>query len=147
MEQSELKDDSRALADSLHTLVSLLLTSSGFRLIISDILITARQMLADTASDVAAVAAYVETKAEDVEQTVRPDPHEGQTGVTMDDAMEQVEKVDETVRSDFEKARKEAELKKHVIEERLAEESPDRIKQTIVERVEAVSGISSAASS
>ncbi|QRV76702.1 hypothetical protein RhiJN_04717 [Ceratobasidium sp. AG-Ba] len=138
VDQPELAEDSQALADSIRTLLSLLLTSSGFRLIISDILITSRQILADTASDVAAVAAYVETKAEDVEDTVRPDPHEGQAGVTVEDAMKQAEKVDETVRGDLEKARKEAELKKHVIEERLGEESPDRIKQTVVERIEAI---------
>ncbi|KAG9074777.1 hypothetical protein FRC06_010460, partial [Ceratobasidium sp. 370] len=136
--QAELVDDSQALADSLRALFSLLLTSSAFRLLVSDILITTREILADTASDVAAVAAYVETKAEDVEHTVRPDPHEGETGVTVEDAMNQAEKMDDTVRADLEKALKEAEMKKHVIEERLADESPDRVRQVIVERIEAI---------
>ncbi|KAG8684829.1 hypothetical protein FRC09_015123 [Ceratobasidium sp. 395] len=138
VEQTELADDSLAFVGSLQTLLSLLLTSSAFRLLISDILITTREILADTASDVAAVAAYVETKAEDVEHTVRPDPHEGEAGISVEDAMNQAEKVDDTVRADLEKALKEAEMRKHVIEERLADESPDRIKQTIVERIEAI---------
>ncbi|CAE6413591.1 unnamed protein product [Rhizoctonia solani] len=138
IDQSELKDDSLTFLASLRTLLSLLLTSSGFRLLISDILITTRQILADTASDVAAVAAYVETRAEDVEKTVRPSDHEGDREITVEDAAKQAEKVDETVREDLEKALKEAEMKKHVIEERLAEESPDRVKQTIMERIEAI---------
>ncbi|KAG8734620.1 hypothetical protein FRC12_018453 [Ceratobasidium sp. 428] len=138
VEQTELADDSLAFVGSLQTLLSLLLTSSAFRLLISDILVTTREILADTASDVAAVAAYVETKAEDVEHTVRPDPHEGEAGISVEDAMNQAEKVDDTVRADLEKALKEAEMRKHVIEERLADESPDRIKQTIVERIEAI---------
>ncbi|KAG9126944.1 hypothetical protein FRC07_001277 [Ceratobasidium sp. 392] len=138
VDQAEIVEDSQALAGSLRTLFSLLLTSSAFRHIISDILITAREIMADTASDVAAVAAYVETKAEDVEHTVRPDPHEGEAGITAEDAMDQAGKVNDTVKADLEKALKEAELKKHVIQERLADESPDRIRQTIVERIEAI---------
>ncbi|KAF8742125.1 hypothetical protein RHS02_03742, partial [Rhizoctonia solani] len=138
IDQSELTDDSLAFAASLRTLLSLVLTSSGFRLLISDILITTRQMLADTASDVAAVAAYVETRAENIEQTIRPGEGEGDREITVEDAAKQVEKIDDAVKEDLEKARKEAELKKHVIEERLSEESPDRIKQTIMERVEAI---------
>ncbi|KAG8741005.1 hypothetical protein FRC10_003464 [Ceratobasidium sp. 414] len=138
VEQAELVDDSRVLAGSLRTLFSLLFTSAAFRLLISDILVTTREILADTASDVAAVAAYVETKAEDVEHTVRPDPHEGETSMTVEDAMSQAKKLDNTVRADLEDALKEAEMKKHVIEERLADESPDRVKQTIVERIEVI---------
>ncbi|CAE6445246.1 unnamed protein product [Rhizoctonia solani] len=138
VDQNEMADDSVALLASFRTLLSLLLTSSGFRLLISDILITTRQILADTASDVAAVAAYVETRAEDVEQTIRPDEHEGNREVTVEDAAKQAEKVEDTVKEDLEKALKEAEMKKHVIQERLAEESPDRVKQTIIERVEAI---------
>ncbi|CAE6407789.1 unnamed protein product [Rhizoctonia solani] len=138
IDQSELTDDSLAFANSLRTLLSLLLTSSGFRLVISDILITTRQMLADTVSDVATVAAYVETRAEDIEQTIRPSEEEGDREVTIEDAAKQAEKINDTVREDLEKARREAELKKHVIEERLSEESPDRVKQAIMERLEAI---------
>ncbi|KDN50250.1 hypothetical protein RSAG8_01586, partial [Rhizoctonia solani AG-8 WAC10335] len=138
VDQTELEDDSAALLASLRTLFSLLLTSSGFRLLISDILITTRQILADTASDVAAVAAYVETRAENVEETIRPGEHEGEREITVEDAAKQAQKVDDAVKEDLEKALKEAEMKKHVIGERLAEESPDRVKQTIMERVEAL---------
>jgi predicted DNA binding CopG/RHH family protein len=133
-----LTDDSLAFAASLRTLLSLIFTSSGFRLVISDILITTRQILADTASDVAAVAAYVETRAENIEQVIRPGEEEGGKEITVEDVAKQAEKIDETVREDLKKARTEAELKKHVIEERLSEESPDRVKQTVMERVEAV---------
>ncbi|CUA76666.1 putative protein C57A7,06 [Schizosaccharomyces pombe 972h-] [Rhizoctonia solani] len=138
IDQTELADDSVAFLASLRTLLSLLLTSSGFRLLISDILITTRQILADTASDVATIAAYVETRAENVEQAIRPSEHEGDREVTVEDAAKQAQKVEDTVREDLEKALKEAEMKKHVIEERLAEESPDRVKQTVMERVEAI---------
>ncbi|CAE6488368.1 unnamed protein product [Rhizoctonia solani] len=138
IDQTELTDDSLAFAASLRTLLSLLLTSSGFRLLISDMLITTRQILADTASDVAAVAAYVETRAENIEQTIRPSGDEGDREITVEDAAKQAEKVENTVKEDLEKALKEAEMKKHVIEERLAEDSPDRVKQTIVERIEAI---------
>jgi hypothetical protein len=139
VDQTELQNDTQALVDSLRTLISLFFTSSGFRLLISDILITSRQILADTVSDVAAVAAYVETRAEDVEQTIRPSSHEGEREITVEDVAKQAEKIDEAVKEDVEHALKEAEMKKHVIQERLTEESPDRVKQTIVERVEAVS--------
>ncbi|CAE6422327.1 unnamed protein product [Rhizoctonia solani] len=138
IDQSELTDDSLAFAASLRTLLSLIFTSSGFRLVISDILITTRQILADTASDVAAVAAYVETRAENIEQVIRPGEEEGGKEITVEDVAKQAEKIDETVREDLKKARTEAELKKHVIEERLSEESPDRVKQTVMERVEAI---------
>ncbi|CAE7099121.1 unnamed protein product [Rhizoctonia solani] len=138
IDQNELTDDSVAFLASLRTLLSLLLTSSGFRLLISDILITTRQILADTASDVAAVAAYVETRAENVEQTIRPSEHEGEREISVEDAAEQIQKVEDTVKEDLEKTLKEAEMRKHVVEERLAEESPDRVKQTIIERLEAI---------
>lgn len=132
-------EDSRALANSLRTLVSLLFTSSAFRLLISDILVTARQILADTASDVATAAAYVETRAEDVEHTIRPDSHEGEREISVEEAARQATRVDQVVQEDLEKALKEAEMRRHVIQERLSEESPDRVKRAIVERVEAVS--------
>ncbi|KAJ1311509.1 hypothetical protein OPQ81_009995 [Rhizoctonia solani] len=136
--QTELQDDSSAFVDSLRTLLSLLLTSSAFRQIISDVLITTRQILADTASDVAAVAGYVETRAENVEQTIRPSEDEGNTEPTVEDAAKQAEKVDAAVREDMENALREAELRKHVVEERLTQESPDRVKEAIIERVEAI---------
>ncbi|KAG8753439.1 hypothetical protein FRC11_007434, partial [Ceratobasidium sp. 423] len=138
VDRTELADDSVAFAASLRTLLSLLLTASGFRLLISDILITTRQILADTASDVATAAAYVETRAENIEQTIRPSEDEADREITAEDAAKQAEKIEDTVKEDMEKAFREAELKKHVIEKRLAEESPDRVKQTIMERIEAI---------
>jgi hypothetical protein len=70
--EDEAKADIAALVASLHTLTSLVLTSSTFRLILSDVLITAREFVADALENVAQTAAAVEVVAEKVEAEVRP---------------------------------------------------------------------------
>lgn len=91
---------------NVHPLLSLLFTSSAFRLLLADILITTWQILAATTFEIAEMGAYVEARAGG---------------------------------ADVEHALNGPGLRKPVSEERLAEESLGGVKQTILERVEAVS--------
>lgn len=68
-----------ALLKSLRTLAGLLFTSSAFRLILSDLLITTRELVADIAENVEQAAETVEAVAQNVEELVRPE------GVTLEE--------------------------------------------------------------
>ena len=140
------------MAASVKPLVSLLLTSNAFRLIISDILVTARDILADVAVDVAKVAAIVEVRAEQLEEAVRPTDnemasekdHEGGIGVP---ALEDFAKAGQTIQDRAAEATnlalEESEAKRRAIWERLEDDSPDRIKETVLKRIVEVSRVSS----
>ncbi|THH04597.1 hypothetical protein EW145_g5408 [Phellinidium pouzarii] len=70
--QDELASDTAALLASLRTLASLFLTSSAFRLLLGDLLLTAREMVADLAEQVKTTAATVEDVAGAIEIDMRP---------------------------------------------------------------------------
>jgi Family of unknown function (DUF5923) len=150
--QEELAQDAHRVATSIRPLISLLITSNAFRLIISDILVTARDILADVAVDVAKVAAIVEVGAEQVEEAVRPTDtelatgkdREGGVGVpSLEDLANVGQSVQERAAEATNMAVEESEAKRKAIWDRLENESPDRIKDTVLERVSEVSGISS----
>lgn len=71
--ETEAKSDFSKFLSSTRTLIKLLLTSSAFRILISDILKTAREIAADVAADIQQVAAKIEITAEVIEETMRPD--------------------------------------------------------------------------
>ncbi|KAL5528669.1 hypothetical protein ACEPAF_7805 [Sanghuangporus sanghuang] len=71
--QNELAEDMTALISSLRTLAKLLLTSSAFRLLVGDLLLTVRQFVADAAAQVKQAAEAVENVSEAVERNVRPE--------------------------------------------------------------------------
>ncbi|EJF65616.1 hypothetical protein DICSQDRAFT_133225 [Dichomitus squalens LYAD-421 SS1] len=70
--QEEAASDASSLLHSIYTLAYVLLTSAAFRVILSDVLLIARQAVADVAARVGNAAATVENIADDIEETVRP---------------------------------------------------------------------------
>lgn len=58
---------------SIRTLANLLLTSSAFRLIVGDLFLTARELVADAAARVRQSAEAVEDVSKAVERNVRPE--------------------------------------------------------------------------
>lgn len=70
----EVNDDVANTLHALYTLSSLLITSNSFRLVLSDIFLTTREILADVASNIAVVADVVETQAVEVDEIIRPPP-------------------------------------------------------------------------
>ncbi|KLO05644.1 hypothetical protein SCHPADRAFT_1002788 [Schizopora paradoxa] len=70
--EDELAEDTKALIRSIRTISSLLLTSSAFRFILSDILRSARDYISDVALKVKAAAQQVEAAAGAVDEQIRP---------------------------------------------------------------------------
>ncbi|EJD02804.1 uncharacterized protein FOMMEDRAFT_167953 [Fomitiporia mediterranea MF3/22] len=102
--QSELAIDIAAFLSSFRTLMTLVLTSSTFRLILGDLLRTAREFVADSAESVRRAAEQVEKISQVVETNVRPgsgDVHMQPVAVPKEPEVE-VEKVSEEVPSDWE---------------------------------------------
>jgi hypothetical protein len=149
--QEEAQQDLRKFISSIRSLLSLVLTSSAFRLIISDILVTTRDILADVAMDVAKVAAVVEIRAEQLEEAVRPGDaelagqkdQEGGVGVP---SLESLAQSGQTIRNIASNAThstiEEAEARRRAVWSRLGDEDPDRIKDTVLLRIRQVSHIS-----
>lgn len=139
-----MQTDALRAISALRTISSLFLTSATFRLLLSDTLIAAREILSDAAVDVAKVASLVENRALEVDDLVRPPPGTG--GMEgLDDFDVEVVKgkskevasgvgdiVDESIR---ETRRKEARSWTSL------QDSPDRIKETFLERVKTVRSI------
>ncbi|CAG7851697.1 SubName: Full=Uncharacterized protein {ECO:0000313/EMBL:CCA68732.1} [Serendipita indica DSM 11827] len=142
--QEELADDMRKAASSIQSLLSLLMTSHAFRLIISDVLVTARDILADVASDVAKVAALVEDRAEQLEESIRPtevelaSEKERQGGVgipSLETLANRAEPIPERVAEVTKSAIQETEARRRAVWDRMEEEDPDRIKEAVLRRV------------
>jgi Family of unknown function (DUF5923) len=146
--QEELVQDAHRIAASVRLLISLLITSNTFRFILSGILVTARDILADIAVDVAKVAAILEARAEQVEEAVRPTNAElaagkvrkGGIGVP---ALEELANTgisaQELAAEATNMALEESEAKRKALWDRLENESPDRIKEATIERISEVS--------
>lgn len=140
----EVGQDVHKLVASIRPLISLLITSNAFRLIISDILVTARDILADVALDVAKVAAIVEVRAEQVEEAVRPSDtemasekdRENGVGVpTLENLANVGESIQENAARTAKLAFEESEAKRKKVWERLEDESPDRVKEMVLKRI------------
>jgi hypothetical protein len=146
--QEELAQDAHRIGASIRALISLLITSNTFRHIISDILVTARDILADIAVDVAKVAAILEVRAEQVEEAVRPTDaelaagkvREGGIGVpALEELANTGKSVQELAAEATNMTLEESEAKRKAIWDRLENESPDRMKETALERISEVS--------
>jgi hypothetical protein len=129
----EVSNDIRRAASSIWTLISLLVTSGAFRLILSDILVTSRDILADVAVDVAKVAATVELRASQLEEIIRPEDSELQR--ESPSLAQEGQKMQETAEEATRATVEETKAKRHDIWQRLEDESPDKIKQTILKRI------------
>lgn len=66
--RSEVSNDTTKLVKSIKSIARLILTSSAFRLLLSDLFASARELLAQTAAEVGAVALQVQITAEGVER-------------------------------------------------------------------------------
>ncbi|TFK46962.1 hypothetical protein OE88DRAFT_1739005 [Heliocybe sulcata] len=119
---SELTEDTQSLVRSLRHLARLLLTSSAFRLILSDTLHTAREMLADAAAEVGGVALRAGVTAGKVERVVRPE------GVDIDTMADVVGQLQE----DVEAVRKVAGERGEALER----EGPGRVREVVISRVQ-----------
>jgi hypothetical protein len=116
------------LQTSLNQLSSLLLTSSAFRLLLSDALTTIRELVADTAARTGSLATAVERVAGAAEEATRPGGADSDV-------------VDEKANAAIAEAGS-------VLDEtrerwaRLARESPDRVREAVVGRMQNVSLVS-----
>ena len=70
--QQEAASDAASLLSSICTLVYVLLSSAAFRIILSDVLLIARQTVADVAARVGDTAFAVEKAADNIQDAVRP---------------------------------------------------------------------------
>ncbi|RPD69589.1 hypothetical protein L226DRAFT_563232 [Lentinus tigrinus ALCF2SS1-7] len=126
--QQEMTSDAAALVRSVYTLLYVLTTSAAFRLILSDILLVARETVADVAACVEVVAASVEKAAGDVGKTVRPG------GGTIEDvkgkAAEASEKVSQEVSGEGILGQQLDELRQKT------QQSPDELKAAVIHRLQ-----------
>jgi hypothetical protein len=118
--------DAQTAATSVRQLLGLLLTSSTFRLLLADAFTTARSIVADAAASVGQIAAQVQGVAEGVEEVARPGGPQA--------SPEQLQKrsyaavaAAQTIGADTRERW-----------ERLARESPDRVRESIVGRIQNV---------
>ncbi|KAI0699901.1 hypothetical protein C8T65DRAFT_831795 [Cerioporus squamosus] len=127
--QGEVTSDAAALLRSAYTLVYVLATSAAFRLILSDVLLVARETVADVAARVEVVAATVQKAAEDVEETVRPG--KGTIEDIKGKAAEAGEKMTEELTGDGTVSQQIDELR-----ERIQHQSPDELKAAVIRRLQ-----------
>lgn len=71
--QEEVASDTAALLTSVKTLSKVILTSSAFRAILADLLITARETVANSVEQIRKAAQTVEQVSESVEKTLMPE--------------------------------------------------------------------------
>lgn len=116
---SELASDLDNLTQSVKSLLSLILTSASFRLILSSLFSTTREFIASTASSVGNVAGWVEVEAREVEKAAkRGDVRLEETKEKMGDAWARLENIGGGTGNDnFDK---------------LKDEFVDRVQETII---------------
>ncbi|KAI0746172.1 hypothetical protein C8Q76DRAFT_706217 [Earliella scabrosa] len=127
--QEEANSDAAALLRSVYTLVYTLATSAAFRLILTNVLLIARETVADVAGRIEQVAAVVEKAAEDVEQTVRPG------GGTLDDVKGKAAEVSEKATEDLAGHGPVSENVSDILE-KVRQESPDELRAAIIRRLQ-----------
>ncbi|KAG8991963.1 hypothetical protein FRB94_012125 [Tulasnella sp. JGI-2019a] len=147
--KDEAKHDALIVRDSVQNLISLLFTSSAFRLLLTDIFVTGRGIIADLIHSAGEVAQAVASGADVVEGVVRPtEDEQKQVDEHQTDADEQLPSTEE-IRT------KQAEIKvdaeKKILDtvnkgkqkgqeawEEAKQESPDRVKETVIERIKTI---------
>lgn len=147
---AQVQHDAQNLSDSIKTLVTLLFTSSAFRLLLTDVFVTAREILADFASQIGDVAQAVESGAEVVEGVIRPSEEEHRrTEDTFEDDTEGQGPQVEAMRT--EQAEVKVEAEKKILEtvdqstqkgqeawQNLQQQTPDRIREAILDRIKSI---------
>ncbi|KAG8760217.1 hypothetical protein FRC14_003648 [Serendipita sp. 396] len=145
--QEEFFDDMRKAASSIRSFMTLLITSNAFRIIISDILVTARDILADLAIDVAKVAAIIEVRAGQVENAIRPtdtelvdEKHrEGGVGApSFEQLAHASQSAQETAAGVTHSTLEEVESRRRNLWQKMREDDPDRVKETVLKRIEEI---------
>lgn len=125
----------------------LLFTSSAFRILLTDILVTIRAIAADFVAEVRDIAKVVESGAQTVETIVRPSEPELGPGQTPDET----EDSPELEYNRKEQAKIKVEAEQELLDtvntstergkaalDNLQQQSPDRIRDTIVDRIKTV---------
>ncbi|KAG9044478.1 hypothetical protein FS837_008096 [Tulasnella sp. UAMH 9824] len=147
---AQVQRDAQALSDSVKTLVTLLFTSSAFRLLLTDIFVTAREILADLAAQIGDVALVVESGARVAEGVVRPSEEERhREDATLEEPAEARAPEVEDIRT--EQAQVKVEAEKKILEtvdqstqkgkeawQKLQQKAPDRIRETVLERIQSI---------
>ncbi|KAI0744344.1 hypothetical protein C8Q80DRAFT_1107728 [Daedaleopsis nitida] len=127
--QQEVASDSATLLRSAYTLIYILVTSAAFRLILADMLVIARETVADVALRVEHVAVFVGKAAADVETTVRPG------GGTIEDVTLQSdrlgEKAADELAGDGVVGRQLAEMR-----EKVQQQGPEEMKAVVLRRLQ-----------
>lgn len=141
LSNGEIKHDAEQAALAVRTLASLLFTSSAFRLILSDVLITSREALADIVVDVSAMASFVQNRANQVEEFVRPPPGtgglEGLDNFDAEIIKGKGKRISERVGDISDETAREARRRRSRTWNSL-ESNPDRVKEAFIERVKGV---------
>ncbi|KAG8865443.1 hypothetical protein FRB97_004719, partial [Tulasnella sp. 331] len=151
--KEEAQKDVAIIRDQVQNLISLLFTSSAFRLLLTDIFVTGRSILADLVHSAGEAAQVVASGADVVESVVRPSEDEQKE---VEEQKTDDETVDEQLPDAEEIRKKQAEIKveaEKILDavnqgkekgqeawEQAKEESPDRIKETVIERIITIVG-------
>ncbi|KAI0630054.1 hypothetical protein C8Q77DRAFT_237448 [Trametes polyzona] len=127
--KDEASSDAAALIRSVYSLVFVLVTSAAFRLILSDVLLIARETAADVAARVEEVAGVVERAAEQIEETVRPG------GGTIEDVQATAGEVGQSMTAELSG---EGPISGHLAGAagKVKEESPDEVKEAVLRRLQ-----------
>ncbi|KAH8077512.1 hypothetical protein BXZ70DRAFT_698575 [Cristinia sonorae] len=131
--QQELSSDSKHLAQSFRTLSRLLLTSSTFRLILSDILTSVRSSIADIAAEIGHAAVRVQDTVKTVEDVSRPGPYASYADAA------KAHQVNERVNAVGERVGEEARFVGEDTKRRwedVAEHGPERVREIVIARVQ-----------
>ncbi|KAI0762170.1 hypothetical protein BD413DRAFT_606873 [Trametes elegans] len=129
----EAADDAATLLRSIYSLAYVLATSAAFRLILSDVLLVARETTADVAANVEKIAEVVVERAAETERTVRPgggtvEDVKNTAGATSERLVDELEH-DGTISGGVDS-----------IKEEVQHETPDKVKEAVMRRLqEAVS--------
>ncbi|KAI0697282.1 hypothetical protein BC835DRAFT_1339033 [Cytidiella melzeri] len=123
--KEEVVSDAAEILQAIRQLSTILLTSSTFRIILSDLFKIARELVADAAADVGRIAATIETSAGKVEEAVRP------ASATLEDT-QFISEAEHDVAIEASAVSEETQMRwKH-----LSTESPERTKEAIVGRIQ-----------
>ncbi|KAJ7484699.1 hypothetical protein FB451DRAFT_1084211, partial [Mycena latifolia] len=120
----EISDDTNDFMHSLKTLAQLAITSSAFRMLISDILATTREIVAETASEIGEIASQVQAAAVDVAKTAELD------NLTVDGLKAKVEESSSGIQQSVGHAHRNIGT--------LGDDSAERVRELVVGRVQEI---------
>ncbi|KAG8903533.1 hypothetical protein FRC01_009167, partial [Tulasnella sp. 417] len=147
---AQVQHDAQTFSDSIKTLATLLFTSSAFRLLLTDVFVTTREILADLAAQIGDVALVVESGAHVAEGVIRPSEEErNKEAATPEDHADARAPEVEDIR--IEQAHVKVEAEKKILEtvdqstqkgkeawQNLQQGTPERIREAILERIKSI---------